>query len=952
MDHPKAGVASVFRRAEPRPTVAERHALETLRSRLFGRRSGPIALSRYVLLRRLGAGGSGVVFEAHDPELGRRVAVKLVAPRRGDPTNADQASARLLREAQSLARLAHPNVVPVYDVGRYEETDLTLPAQEIQGSSPRVPPPRGLFIVMELVEGQTLREWLRQGDRPWKEVLAKFLDAAEGLAAAHENGLVHRDFKPSNVIIGTDGRVRVLDFGLARAVHGENLVATPTPSEQADDEPPPSTDLTRTGTIMGTPVYMAPEQHRGDPVDVRTDQYSFCVALFEGLYGVRPFEGDDRASLAQAKDQRRFVPTSDPGIPSRIRRAVERGLEPSPDDRFPTLRALVAELGRDLPAQRRHSMMRLVAIVSTAAAIGAGGLAWSQQRRGPCMGQDRLLTGVWDADVRRRAEDRILASGLPYATKTWATVADTLDRYSQTWTSTREATCEETLVKGARPRAHMDAVMLCLDGQLRGIAALTSLLERADPDIVQHATEMTSRLADPSDCVGRSFDGQEDLDPGSIIAVQEQLARAEALRIAAQLDEARSSAEQALTSARSLGDAPTLAQALLTAGRIERTAMRFERSETLLFEAFEHAESADDQVLAQSALVELIPVVGIQGRTTEADHLARQAKIKRRKHGFGNDLNAAYAAALGRLRMDQGLYDGAIEAFDDGLATWQERGDNPDDRSPAPPLALADLYNSKGIAQMRRGGGDRGRESFRRSLEIYERVMGPDHPLVARSLNNLANALEDPAEALPLRRRVLALRRTALRPTHPHVASAVMNEGVTLQALGRADEALTHYREAIRLYEAETGTRSSVLVRARTNVAEALLQSGQPSAALAEARTAVELAETVHPAGHIRLRSPLTALGWSLLESGDPRSARSAFDRALQTGEGPLRTEHDSLVRPLHGLGTAQLRTGDLPAAVATLERALAIARSTGANPRELGEIEKTLQRANRGSIQ
>ncbi|HEY0134780.1 MAG TPA: serine/threonine-protein kinase, partial [Nannocystis sp.] len=248
-------------------------------------------LGRYSLLRKLGEGGMGVVYSAYDEELDRRVAIKLLRVSSGGDT---EAASRMLREAQLMAKLSHPNVVQVYDVGVVS---------------------RRVFLAMEFVQGVTLREWLhgtptapRPVPRPWPEVLAIYIQAGQGLAAAHAAGLVHRDFKPDNVLVGTDGRARVLDFGLARSdAHADDLGV----STERNDDSLESTrsrqsrrsseqPLTVAGTMIGTPAYMSPEQHLRVATDPRSDQFSFCVSLYEGLYGERPFAGHSANELRGA----------------------------------------------------------------------------------------------------------------------------------------------------------------------------------------------------------------------------------------------------------------------------------------------------------------------------------------------------------------------------------------------------------------------------------------------------------------------------------------------------------------------------------------------------------------------------------------------------------------------------------------------------------------------------
>jgi tRNA A-37 threonylcarbamoyl transferase component Bud32 len=275
-------------------------------------------IGRYIILARLGAGGMGVVYTAYDPQLDRKVALKLL--RAGGAIADDEARSRLVREAQAIAQLSHPNVVAVYDVGTADTGEV--------------------YIAMELVEGETMTSWLGHWDRSWREILDLFFQAGRGLSAAHARGLVHRDFKPDNVLVGTDGRVRVTDFGLARSLIDQV-------EEELRDRPRPDlaalrVTLTATGTVLGTPRYMAPEQLRGADADARSDQFSFCVALFEALYGLHPLPGDSVIEMVQHAAEPQ-PPPADTKVPPQIGRAIMRGLSSEPNKRFPTLAALLLE---------------------------------------------------------------------------------------------------------------------------------------------------------------------------------------------------------------------------------------------------------------------------------------------------------------------------------------------------------------------------------------------------------------------------------------------------------------------------------------------------------------------------------------------------------------------------------------------------------------------------------
>ncbi len=316
--------------------ASERSIVPTSRSTTStpaeGRRFG-----RYAIQKRLGAGAMGVVYLAEDPELGRKVALKQL--HRPDPMLTE----RLVREARSMAKVNHPNVVGVYDVGVVDDST---------------------YIAMELVEGRSLRDWQRHPNRGVDEIVEAYLGAGRGLAAAHAAGIVHRDFKPDNVLVGDDGRVRVTDFGLAAVPKGE---------DPEIDGPAPTGDLSLTsiGQVLGTPAYMAPEQFTGGNVDSRTDQFNFCVALYEALYAQRPFDGRTFSELADHVCDGKLRPAPAKSTVSRALHAiVMRGLAVKPGDRFASMDLLLVELGRD----RARPWRRIALIASLLGAVLALGL--------------------------------------------------------------------------------------------------------------------------------------------------------------------------------------------------------------------------------------------------------------------------------------------------------------------------------------------------------------------------------------------------------------------------------------------------------------------------------------------------------------------------------------------------------------------------------------------------
>ena len=335
--------------AQGRPTdpVAARRLLANLERELIDRSDATPDRSRYVLLDQIGRGGLGVVCSAYDSQLDRRIALKFLHTRTDTEPRAQE---RLVREAKALAKLSHPNVVTVYDVG-------VLDGQ--------------VFIAMELVDGVPLSAWLRAKPRPWRQVRDLMVQAARGLQAAHEADLVHRDFKPQNVLVAADGRARVVDFGLARRLDATGAVAIPTdtPSAESVDE-----RVTATGALVGTPAYMSPEQIEGAEVGARSDQFSFCVALFQGLYGARPFAGGPREVISAIARGDITSPQGGLDVPLWLHKAVMRGLSHHPADRFDSMRDLIAALTRDRRQRRRYGLLAVLFACLVGIVIGGAAM--------------------------------------------------------------------------------------------------------------------------------------------------------------------------------------------------------------------------------------------------------------------------------------------------------------------------------------------------------------------------------------------------------------------------------------------------------------------------------------------------------------------------------------------------------------------------------------------------
>jgi len=320
-------------------------------------------LGRYLVLGQLGAGAMGVVYAAYDPELDRKIAIKILRPQegKGDKTRRQE---RLVREAKAMAKLSHPNVGAIYDVG-------------VHGDQ--------VFLAMEFLSGGTLRAWMAAKKRPASEIVKMFIEVGKGLAGAHAEGLIHRDFKPDNVLLDKNGVPKVVDFGLVRLT-GAALDRSTTgsmdtiPDDEAVALPLAQTalaaNLTRTGALTGTPAYMAPEQFLGKAIDARTDQFAFCIALYEALYGERPFAGETIFAIADTVTQGQVRPMpSNASIPPWVRRVVVKGLQTKPEDRYPSVEAFVAALLDDPLVRRRRRLRTVGALLAIVAAL-AGTRYW------------------------------------------------------------------------------------------------------------------------------------------------------------------------------------------------------------------------------------------------------------------------------------------------------------------------------------------------------------------------------------------------------------------------------------------------------------------------------------------------------------------------------------------------------------------------------------------------
>jgi tetratricopeptide (TPR) repeat protein len=669
------------------------------------------AIGRYLLVEIVGSGGMGDVYLAYDPKLDRRVALKLMNERAASPTMA----ARFAREAQAVARLSHPNVVAIYDAGEFGGR---------------------VYLAMEFVEGQTLAEWLAAGPRTWREVRDVFTAAGRGLTAAHEAGLVHRDFKPQNVMVGRDGAVRVTDFGLAAdAGDLEDGQAAATSEGVAPELTSHTLALTRTGVLLGTPLYMAPEQLLGKKTDARTDQFSFCVSLFEAVYAERPFPSQTLSALTEAVVGGRIrEPNAKTRAPSFLRRLLLRGLAVDPTARFASMGDLLEELAFDPLRRRRAIALGLVAAAVAAAALVGGQRFVTRGQRICHSGADKL-GGIWELDAhgeRREAIHRaFLFTGRPAAEETWTRVSVLLDDYARRWTANYTDACEATHVRGDQSPEVLDLRMTCLEGPRQALKALTEVLAGANATVLVEAVNAARSLPPLDRCADvptlkALVPPPDETSRARVSELRVELAKVKALTDTGQWTEARRRAEPLIDRASAVGYEPLRAEALAALGWLQSESGDTAESAKTLEETVWSALAAHrDDLAAESAAMLLGDLGYALGRQEDGKRWARAGRALLQRLGPGHDRIASwFSQAEGTLLEDRAEPAAALAAFHQALAL-KRKTLPPDDPDIA--MTLHDIAN----VQNSLGHYSAALDTANSAIEIYRKTYGDGVPLLA-----------------------------------------------------------------------------------------------------------------------------------------------------------------------------------------------------------------------------
>jgi tetratricopeptide (TPR) repeat protein len=837
--------------------------------------AGTLVAGAYEIVRPIGAGAMGVVYEAIDRALGRRVALKLHAPGgRARPK-------RVWREARAMARLADPHVVTVHEVGLHDDH---------------------LFIAMELVAGADARRWLARAPRRWPEILAIYRQAARGLAAAHAVGIAHRDFKPDNVLVGDDGRVRVADFGLAREL--DATIAGDDPSR--DDDPSGDDDpLTRTGAAMGTPAYMAPELFEGVAANAGSDQFAFCVALFEALHGERP-----RRRIADEAARPR-PPTPRGDVPRFVLDALRRGLSDNPADRFASMDDLV----RALEPKPRSKL----AAVAAATLLAGGTIAFASAREHPCEGTDIAMAPSWDADRAERVHAAFDRSGFPDASAIAETVGPAITDWDARAGAARLEACAATRVRGEQTEARMELRLDCINRMHRRVGALVASFQRADVATVERAADALVALPELQRC-----------EDAEALAQAEPVAAADATPHAALRDRI-----DALDVERKLGHAADIA-ADIDAVVAAATAAGY--ADNLAAAKLLQGRAALDRVEPEPAAVALGHAIAAGWRARDPEITAESMRL----------LARALSSSPSQL-------DDALRWLDAAVAIAESAGST-EARMASLDLTRADAYyfagrNAEAEASARKALGRlepgspleaaartglgnallfqrRFAEAIaehRRAVALAEARLGPRHPDVANRLSGLALALEESGQyddAAVLGQRALALREAAYGPESAMAATSLIMVGENMHLRNDMEGSLAAYERALQITGALDPPDEPLRIRVIGNMVAVLTHAGQAERARTLLRDAMPLAHRVFGADSVRIGELSQTLSTLEAALGDPNQGVAYGLDAVRLLERHLGPEDQRVGEACIALAGAYVQAARYDEALAALGRA------------------------------
>jgi eukaryotic-like serine/threonine-protein kinase len=939
--------------------VADRLARARIRARLLGQEHEPLRIGRFRLLRKLGQGGMGTVHAAYDDQLQREVAVKLLHP---DACGDEDAQRRLIREAQAQARLSHPHLVPVFEVGRFEGR---------------------IFLAMELVAGMTMPKWLAHAPRTPREILAHWLDIARALVVVHAEGLVHRDIKPSNVLVGEDGRARLVDFGLARAQASTSEASQTEPLAASAERSLLEQVVTHSRALVGTPAYMAPELLAGHPAGPLTDQYSLCVSIYESLAGRRPFTTQrpslpalrtgrlrrPRPSLPALRTGRlrRPRPSGAPGGPPRpslprsIHRVLARGLAQDPSERFADVRALVVALE---PIVNRRRQRRLAVGSGLLAAIVAGGLAVqavapaTPETVDPCAEVADELAGVWDDATRATLHRHLLATEAPYAAAMSEFVERGVDELANRWLATRRETCEAHDVDRMLSDAGFARATACLDDQREALRAIVNATPTADR--LPNVTSALAAIEPPTECLRRARleTAVEPPPDGQRAAVESLRATLQHTRVAAVLEGAqphREAARAAHAAAEALGYDPLRAEASLVLG-LMLVADDDPGARSFLDDAANLAEQVGDLAIRESALHELA-YLAYEIEVDEEElrrALARDAAALRRM-GDPPSRRARMLGLMALLAAMTGDFASAESHLREQLAVQTALGDA------HVPGRIA-TWHHLGNLLAGRGRIGEAEQAFDAADRLAATVGLPAAAVVHGSLARGRGGLLRGIAATNAGRFEQASRwldQAASETTQAYGADSVpmsrvhMAQADLAMRQGRTEDVSTHARAADANVRRWLGEDHVLRMDALSAVGTVAFHQGRAAEAVAAFEEALRLAEGALPPSSMEVATHRSNLGEARVLAGDDAGARPLLAAALRSMEGTLPPLDPLISYPSHGLAEIAWRAGELEEAARHAGRALEIRERHRDDPPELARVRWLLARieAARGHV-
>ncbi len=852
-------------------------------------------IGRYVVLYRLGRGGMGVVYAAYDPQLDRKVAVKLLR-KRNHALASNESHGRMLREAQALARLSHPNVVAVHDAG-------LLDGQ--------------VFVAMDFVDGETLRRWLKGKPRSRREIVSAFVQAGDALMAAHAADIVHRDFKPDNAIIGRDGRVQVLDFGLARLQSDTPADRGPALSVRSG----PDTQRGTEGRRQGTPAYMAPEQHDRERVGPAADQFSFCVSLWEALCERPPFSGKDDALVEAIKAGQLHEPPRGK-LSGHLRKILRRGLSADPQQRYPSMRALLVDLRRD---PRRH-WRRMSLGVAAVALSGGGAVVYAQvaAQPSPCSAADERLEPAWSEQIRADVGASIGGASRGHAEHTRDAVTRALDDYAERWSTAYVDSCEATHLRHEQSESLLDLRMACLGGHLESLSAVTELLVDADADVVDHALATVDGLPEVSRCANvialrerqalpRDPERRKDVE-----AARARVAQSRALEHAGRVEAALVSARSVLRRAKELEYQPLMAEAGLALGTALDTLGESAEARTALLDAEVAAEIARDDALLARIRVRLVTVEGQrQGSAAAGLTWAQLSRATLQRLGGDPETEAMLEANIATAIEH--------EAPPEEVLAHQRRALELAESAGLSELRLASFYNDLAGTLAQTGEFDEALQRAQQARLTWAKTLGNEHHRVAAAMYTLGyihDMREDNAQALEWYQRGYAQMADELGPNSPRTASILSNLAITHARLGHNEEAERDFRRVLTLRQESLGPDHVEVARAHGNLGVILARRGQKADALTQQRRALAIKQQVLGPDNPQVASSLEEVANALQGLERHSEALLLRERALAIREESVGPEHPLLSTSLANISHNRLDIGDLD-----IDRALTDAR-------------------------